>query len=151
MERLTKRHGKGIASNERKVMPCSNYCDSCGNADCDTVRKMIRKLADYEDLEEQGLLIRFPCKVGDTVYVPEKSLDIISEYVVDEITICKNPFKSGGDFIICFGWDFISGSDSYMSGFEYSDIGKTVFLTYEDAEQKLKEWQKEGEDNEQIS
>ena len=69
MERLTKRHGKGIASNERKVMPCSNYCDSCGNADCDTVRKMIRKLADYEDLEEKGLLVRLPCQLGRTLYV----------------------------------------------------------------------------------
>lgn len=27
-----------------------------------------RKLCDYEDLEEQGLLARLPCKVGDTVY-----------------------------------------------------------------------------------
>lgn len=26
------------------------------------------KLADYEDAEEQGLLVRLPCKVGDTVY-----------------------------------------------------------------------------------
>lgn len=30
--------------------------------------KAIKKLADYEDLEEQGLLVRLPCKVGDTVY-----------------------------------------------------------------------------------
>lgn len=26
------------------------------------------KLAEYEDLEEQGRLIKLPCKVGDTVY-----------------------------------------------------------------------------------
>lgn len=26
------------------------------------------KLKDYEDLEEQGRLIKLPCKVGDTVY-----------------------------------------------------------------------------------
>lgn len=28
----------------------------------------IKKLADYEDAEEQGLLLRLPCKVGSTVY-----------------------------------------------------------------------------------
>lgn len=28
----------------------------------------IRKLAEYEDLEEQGKLLRLPCAVGDTVY-----------------------------------------------------------------------------------
>lgn len=146
MERLTTRID-GFAYGKSGIKRMSKDFHR-GSFECTA---LIERLAEYEDLEEQGLLIRFPCKVGDTVYVPEKSLDIISEYVVDEITICKNPFKSGGDFIICFGWDFISGSDSYMSGFEYSDIGKTVFLTYEDAEQKLKEWQKEGEDNEQIS
>ena len=28
----------------------------------------MEKLADYEDLEEQGVLVILPCKVGDTVY-----------------------------------------------------------------------------------
>ena len=30
--------------------------------------EIYKKLADYEDAEEQGLLLRLPCKVGDTVY-----------------------------------------------------------------------------------
>ena len=29
---------------------------------------VLQKLAEYEDLEEQGRLIKLPCKVGDTVY-----------------------------------------------------------------------------------
>ena len=33
------------------------------------VVEYLRKLKDYEDLEEQGKLIKLPCKVGDTVYV----------------------------------------------------------------------------------
>lgn len=28
----------------------------------------IQRLAEYEDAEEQGLLVRLPCKVGDTVW-----------------------------------------------------------------------------------
>lgn len=29
--------------------------------------KAIKKLADYEDLEEQGLLVRLPCKVDEKI------------------------------------------------------------------------------------
>ena len=31
-------------------------------------RKIINKLAHYEDLEEAGRLVELPCKIGDTVY-----------------------------------------------------------------------------------
>lgn len=31
-------------------------------------KAVLEKLAKYEDMEEQGLLIKLPCKVGDTVY-----------------------------------------------------------------------------------
>ena len=33
------------------------------------IRAILKKLADYEDTEEQGLLLRLPCKVGDTLWV----------------------------------------------------------------------------------
>ena len=33
----------------------------------------IQRLADYEDAEEQGLLVRLPCKAGDTVYVIDET------------------------------------------------------------------------------
>lgn len=32
-------------------------------------RMMCEQMAEYKKLEEQGLLLRLPCKVGDTVYV----------------------------------------------------------------------------------
>lgn len=32
------------------------------------VAEYLRKFKDYEDLEEQGRLVKLPCKVGDTVY-----------------------------------------------------------------------------------
>lgn len=35
-----------------------------------------RKLCDYEDLEEQGLLVRLPCKVGDTVWVVTSPINV---------------------------------------------------------------------------
>lgn len=36
--------------------------------DNDDYYNYFKKLAEYEELEEQGLLLRLPCKVGDTVY-----------------------------------------------------------------------------------
>ena len=48
---------------------CEEFCkyvvDGCKNC---YIQQVFKKLADYEDLEEQGLLVRLPCKVGDTVY-----------------------------------------------------------------------------------
>ena len=48
---------------------CHGGCESCTGVLCRDASEMIKKLAHYEDLEEQGRLIELPCKVGDTVYV----------------------------------------------------------------------------------
>ena len=43
----------------------------------------VQKLAEYEDAEAQGLLVRLPCKVGDIVfYVSSFYSRIIEKYVV---------------------------------------------------------------------
>ena len=88
-----------------------------------------RKLCDYEDLEEQGLLVRLPCKVGDTVYVPTRAL--VSEFKITTI-FCDIQ----GTY---FYWLFYCGIYERKNGFSKRDIGKTVFLTREEAEKKLEE------------
>lgn len=35
----------------------------------DREEQALKKLAAYEDAEEQGLLVRLPCKIGSTLYV----------------------------------------------------------------------------------
>ena len=59
MERLTERNPSWIDDElwERACEP-----------GCEEIDAVYRKLKDYEDLEEQGKLIKLPCKVGDTVY-----------------------------------------------------------------------------------
>ena len=42
------------------------------------------KLADYEDAEEQGLLLRLPCKVGDTVWVVTSPFNVFDGIEYDE-------------------------------------------------------------------
>lgn len=73
MERLTKRDENGVV---KYAIDCPNGCEyffpgtigegpNC-NHGCEA--DAMCKLADYEDAEEQGLLLRLPCKAGDTVY-----------------------------------------------------------------------------------
>lgn len=97
------------------------------------------KLKDYEDLEEQGRLIKLPCKVGDTVYC------IFSRYT--KCTFNNEEF----DEYSCQGCEYECDSkkENYVQGMiAYSldwivtnlkKFGKTVFLTKSEAEAKLKE------------
>ena len=124
MERLTKRGISGITYNNSPGLMCSCYCDNCskGTGDCDRLKAMVNRLAKFEDLEEQGLLVRLPCKVGDTVY---------------KITrFCSGGIRDCGYSYEC------SECPEYKPFIEYiefkitilKDIGKTVFLTREEAE-----------------
>nr|DAO32684.1 MAG TPA: hypothetical protein [Caudoviricetes sp.]DAP83572.1 MAG TPA: hypothetical protein [Caudoviricetes sp.] len=93
-----------------------------------------RKLCDYEDLEEQGLLVRLPCKVGDTVYVPTRNF--VSELKITLVSVNTN------EMAMYFSWLLNSGIYPNLDGFSGYELGKTVFLTREEAEKKLEEMKK---------
>lgn len=132
MERLTKWEDGSITYNEKRELECGEYCDSCsqGAGNCKTVENMIKKLATYEDLEERGLLVRLPCKVGDDLYCivngEVKKLKVHS-FGIPDFEITDIEFK-------------------YVEGFKIvrfvGEVGKTVFLTREEAEKKLEEMKK---------
>ena len=102
-------------------------------------RKAYFKLKEYEDLEEQGRLIKLPCKVGDTVYC------IFSRY-----TKCT-PNNEEFDEYNCQGCEYECDSkkENYVQDMRaYSfdwiatnlkNFGKTVLLTKSEADAKLKE------------
>lgn len=93
----------------------------------------LEKLAAYEDAEEQGRLVILPCKVGDTLYAPTRN--IISEFRVEV-------FEYGGynERFLRIGWHLTKGitGNFRIDGIRASEIGTTVFLTYEAAEAALK-------------
>lgn len=64
MSRLTKRAENGVAV---YATPSGESVKWENNR-----HKVLQKLADYEDLEEQGLLLKLPCKVGDVIYEVDK-------------------------------------------------------------------------------
>ena len=101
----------------------------------DYVNKLAEKIGAYEDAEEQGLLLRLPCKVGDTVYLiahitcenRKKPL----KCVIDEFTI---------DNSNCYAVLNASAMYYAMRRFKAINIrefGLTIFLTQEEAEKAL--------------
>lgn len=99
--------------------------------------KASEKLAEYEDLEEQGLLVGLPCKVGDTVYrVNAGAKQPIIPMTVSEIHF----FCYKNERIVRF--DAIGKGDMGESCYRLEDIGRIVFLTREEAEKKLEEMKK---------
>ena len=74
MERLTEQTAVGILVKENYEKESLKTLYSCYGenpnpyySNCEEGYCAMEKLADYEDLEEQGVLVILPCKVGDTV------------------------------------------------------------------------------------
>lgn len=103
------------------------FCDTC------EVKMLFDKLKEYEDLEEQGLLLRLPYKVGDTVYIMGDKFPAIIESIriTEDNHIMFEFVEYDKSCEITEVWD--------EGGFEIEDIGKTVFLTEEEAKARLKE------------
>lgn len=99
------------------------------------ITTILKKLADYEDLEEQGRLIKLPCKVGDVVYAYCNEFGIL-EYEVDSIVIDKHITYQCSAYSEPIG-DCPSECLDEIE-LDISDFGKTVFLTKSKAEAKLK-------------
>ena len=136
MERLTERErnvdGTGVAKEEITDGLLKPFAD-----------KILTKLAVYEDLEEQGLLVRLPCKAGDDVYIiPSPPI-----YGLNIFYGCENVNRVYHQHIESITF---AGSHWYATGRnEYKEkvlndtaFGTTWFLTREDAEKKLEEMKK---------
>lgn len=75
--------------------------------------------------------VHLPCKAGDTLY-EITSRNTISEYEVTAIRIEL--------FNVFIDWKLTQGFvDRYISDMPVGEIGKTVFLTHEEAEKALEE------------
>ena len=118
MERLTEYMGNG--EDYESINPIDTPYEY-GKAN---LQSLINKLAAYEDAEEQGLLLRLPCKVGDTVYKVDRVSNKIKQHKVVKFEVGRAVDQVDFEnFDYCFLHHF----------------GKTVFLTKSEAEAKLKE------------
>lgn len=117
MERLTQTSDKG------GVTFTFDLYINCLPSEAEKILKVAEKLKEYEDLEEQGLILRLPCRVGTIVYVLQ------SDRIIKVIITRYDCFKDGSIWF-CF---------NHGCGKSIAEFGKTVFLTREEAEAKLKE------------
>jgi hypothetical protein len=97
------------------------------------VAKYLRKLKYYEDLEEQGRLLKPPCKVGDTIYAVG---EIVKEYKVISVGYPSNKATNRSEF--CIETLPVNGSRVVVAFYD-KEFGKNVFLAKSEAEVKLKE------------
>lgn len=126
MNRLTKRTICGTAN---LAYPESCYFKS-GAKDQIAVsayrQQAIDRLAEYEDMEEQGLLVRLPCKIGATVYRFQRYFN--------DATL-KSEIKIKPCVVESVSTKCIITTDHMVMLF--SNFGKNVFLTREEAEKAL--------------
>lgn len=96
-------------------------------------RMAIAKLAAYEDAEEQGLLLRLPCKVGDTIYEVsyENRKYIIREHVVNQFVYIS--YREPRIEIYC------ERENGFLLSSITGKLDEGLFLTREEAEAKLAE------------
>lgn len=104
----------------------------CENSKIESLKK---KLKEYKDLEKQGLLLRLPCKVGDTVY----RVNTGAKEPVIKMRVLQVHYKQLHKDRIIIRIDAINDNDMGESCYLLEDFGKTVFLTKAEAEKKLKE------------
>ena len=118
-----------IGNPNRWECECS-WCDKPN----DWKNDCIKKLAEYETAEEEGRLVVLPCKVGQCVYTNHSK--IRGHFKKDKRThLAKVVFIGLNGEYSFFN---VILDDLKMIKFEFNEIGKTVFLTREEAEKALK-------------
>lgn len=141
MERLTQKSDKMIWFKDQglKIEPCEMNSHHC--------RMILEKLADYEDLEEQGLLVRLPVKIGDDIYViPSQSIYGIN--IVNGFGELNRVYHQHIGSITFFDSHWYATSREEYGIYNekvLNDIayGITWFTDYEEAEKKLEEMKNE--------
>lgn len=106
MERLTKTYSDGTHGAADNL--------PCGENSYEYKGLLLEALGKYEDLEEQGRLLRLPCDIGTRVYKPF-------------IVVCREK-----------PWIFSPNIDvHYITLEDLPEMGKKVFLTSQEADIKL--------------
>ena len=165
MERLTEKHYLGTDH----YIKCSGDCNMDTDCiDCPAFDRLVERLAAYEDTgltpqevismhgewrammsvlnsigggytrlrelaeaDKDGRVVVLPCKVGDTLY-EVTGRNTISEYRVKAIRVEW--------FCVFIEWEIEKGFVwQSLAGITPNEIGKTVFLTREEAEKALEE------------
>lgn len=120
MERLTEREPYWLGE---------EFWTSAKEPGEEEIDKVYEKLKHYEDLEEQGKLLKLPCKVGDEIFIPIDFQGKVHRGVIIGVEYSKIR-KS---FVAVVRTD-----DDFLCYEKFEDFGKNVFLNKTEAENELK-------------
>lgn len=106
-------------------------------------KKVYDKLREYEDLEEEGLLLKLPCKIGTKVYQIRTAYrceydyidcpnDFPDNYKCDRNLSCEHESKIFYAKKVNFEYEMLK------------EFGEKVFLTEEECKNKIKEMEKDN-------
>ena len=148
-ERLTERNANGTA--KRRKAPKSSYVGTVYAEMAEIQTEILDRLCELEDKICEGKILELPCKVGDTLWKIEDVWHLddratwkyhyekeILEFRVRSISIsCNSKGIWTKKFRIC---EVKNGKTiDKQRNIEFDDYGKSVFLTPEEANKKLKE------------
>lgn len=123
--RLADYEDTGLTPEEIKSMKDEHF----SGLEMAKLHSALMKLKKYQEADKDGRVVMPPCKVGDRLY-EVTGRKTISVYKVRAIRV-----ESFGLFI---EWDIIEGFVwQSLSGINAGEIGKTAFLTREEAEKAL--------------
>ena len=110
----------------RKVTEMSK-CENCiHNEVCAYRHHYHNMVIDCKKFKDKSLYVELPCKVGDKVYIIENN-------EICEVMANKFEFDKYGNCIV------LESDDLWFDTYWIDKLGKYYFLTYEEAERKLKE------------
>jgi len=147
MERLTYKKGNHYYTKDPWIVEIRSISD---NSHLEVLTNCLDKLGAYEDAEEQGLLLKLPCKIGDTAWVIDEDGEYPGKKKIYEAkwkrvnfvqTSANHTFELRGEVGYQI-YDWFSNDGRTMPygmyvGQTHTKVGEVVFLTKEEAEQAL--------------
>lgn len=125
MERLTLDEILKLVNKAAVQMELDN-CKECSE-NYKQIAEYLEELKSYKDLEEQGLLVRLPCKVGDILYCIDNGIVetlIVNSFRIYNFNRAEIDFENASGFALCT-----------FAG----ELDEGYFLSREEAEKKLEE------------
>lgn len=128
----------------------NKHVTDLSNTELIEISDLFEQLEKYRTEEEQGGLVKLPCKVGDTVYLIDrdennkfkiyegkwKRVSLVQASKDDSFNLCG---EISYDKYDCFYDDGRAMRHGMYVGQEHTKIEEVVFLTKSEAEAKLKE------------
>ena len=144
MERLTDKNDVGSYFYPKCFEKCGGLGASSKCDNCEIMTSVCEKLGKYEDLEEQGRLIKLPCKIGDIIY----RVNAGAKEPVIKMRVLQVNYKQLREDRIIIRIDAMNDNDMGESCYLLEDFGKNVLITKSEAEAKLKELRGKQNDRE---